>query len=93
MQDAGYGLPTCLTLDRSSAVCSRCKLLGHRLYTGIARGLPVAREWVGLFSARVPPVPGVRSGSKEVCARLKSECPPRTADGRETQPKRRCVRV
>ncbi len=37
---------------------------------GIARELPVAHErWVGLFSACVPPVPGVRSDSKEVCAR------------------------
>jgi hypothetical protein len=32
MQDAGYELPTCLTLARSSVVCSRCKLLGRRYY-------------------------------------------------------------
>jgi hypothetical protein len=45
-----------------------------------------------LFSACVPPVPGVRSDSKEVWEQgTKSECPS-PASMAEVPPKRRCVR-
>jgi hypothetical protein len=70
-EDRTRGLPTCLTLVRSSAVCSRCKLLGRR-YKGIARGLPVAHKTGWLVLGSRPAVEnGVRSGSKEVRARMK----------------------
>jgi transposase len=47
-----------------------------------------------LFSACVPPVPGVRSGSKEVWERgPKSECPSRATMVPEVRPKRRYARM
>ena len=61
-------LPTCLTLGKSSVVSRAAKLLGYRFWGSLANFLSPVR-WVGLFSACVPPVPGVRSDSKEVCAR------------------------
>src|SRR5215210_9401541 len=56
------------------------KLLGYRLEGSLANFLPLV-GWVGLFSACVPPVPGVRSGSKEVCARREVGMPFARADG------------
>ena len=50
--------------------------------------------WVGLFSACVPPVPGVRSGSKEVWEQdPKSECPSLASMVAEVRPKRRYARM
>jgi hypothetical protein len=47
-----------------------------------------------LFSACVPPVPGVRSGSKEVWEwGPKSECPSRATMVAEVRPKRRYARM
>src|SRR5215211_3658636 len=63
-----YGFPTCLTLVRSSVVCSR---YASRIpVSGIAREFPVAHKvgWLvlGLHPAGAR---GVRSDSKEACAR------------------------
>jgi hypothetical protein len=63
-------------------VFSRCKLLGRRLQGSLADFLSPTRR-AGLFSARVPPAPGVRSGSKEVCARPEVGMPSTHADGRD----------
>jgi hypothetical protein len=49
-------------------VSRAAKLLGYRFQGSLANFLSPVR-WVGLFSACLPPVPGVRSRSKEVCAR------------------------
>jgi hypothetical protein len=50
-------------------VSRAAKLLGYRLYRDRSRtSCRPPQRWVGLFSACVPPVPGVRSDSKEVCA-------------------------
>jgi transposase len=48
-----------------------------------------------LFSARVPPVPGVRSDSKEVCVCVRHEVGMSfaRADGTGVRPKRRCARM
>ena len=46
-----------------------------------------------MFSACVPPVPGVRSGSKEVCARHEVGMSFARVDGTEVRPKRRYARM
>jgi hypothetical protein len=85
-------LPTCLTLLRSLVVSRAAKLLGRRFLGSLANFLPPARR-AGLFWACVPPVPGVRSGSKEVWEQ-KHEVGMSSAraDGTEVRPKRRCMR-
>ena len=50
-------------------VSRAAKLPGYRFTQGSLANFLSPVRWVGLFSACVPSVPGVRSGSKEVCAR------------------------
>jgi hypothetical protein len=78
--DRGYTNFRLVYLRVGARWSAAATLLGYRFQGSLANFLSLTR-WAGLFSACVPPVPGVRSGSKEACARHKVVMSFARADG------------